>query len=216
MEEIKQIRVKTTSKIYNLAFENIFKDQLEERNKADNTRRSYKNWIDTVLCRSEHELLNNRPEDESKELEDFLSDLASKLPDCVETIESNSAGEILFHDDSQGRTDVTYDESGLLGMNCKTVLTFDRKEPGRIIMYRTGIFGTSFVFDSKTPRIMCTYETEAGSMGIGVITHKVINTVPQLVSGKKHAVIVLDYTLELGGAESEYNHLKMEITEVTG
>lgn len=37
MEEIKQIRVKTTSKIYNLAFENIFKDQLEERNKADNT-----------------------------------------------------------------------------------------------------------------------------------------------------------------------------------
>lgn len=71
-------RVKTTSKIYNLAFENIFKDQLEERNKADNTRRSYKNWIDTVLCRSEHELLNNRPEDESKELEEFLSDLCLK------------------------------------------------------------------------------------------------------------------------------------------
>lgn len=69
---------------------------------------------------------------------------------------------------------------------------------------------------AKRPRIMCTYETEAGSMGIGVITHKVVNTVPQLVSGKKHAVIVLDYTLELGGAESEYNHLKMEITEVTG
>ena len=133
MEEIKQIRVKTTSKIYNLAFENIFKDQLEERNKADNTRRSYKNWIDTVLCRSEHELLNNRPEDESKELEEFLSDLASKLPDCVETIESNSAGEILFHDDSQGRTDVTYDESGLLGMNCKTVLTFDRKSPAELL-----------------------------------------------------------------------------------
>ena len=59
MEEIKQIRVKTTSKIYNLAFENIFKDQLEERNKADNTRRSYKNWIDTVLCRSDASFRQN-------------------------------------------------------------------------------------------------------------------------------------------------------------
>ena len=49
MEETKKIRVKTTSKIYNLAFESIFKDQLEEKIKADNTHRSYKSWIDTIL-----------------------------------------------------------------------------------------------------------------------------------------------------------------------
>ncbi len=216
MEETKKIRVKTTSKICNLAFENIFKDQLEEKIKADNDRRSYRSWIDTVLCRSGDESSDDCFQDESEELEEFLSTLASKLPDCVETIESNSAGEISFYDNKQGRTDITYDESELLGMNCKTVLTFDKKEPGRIIMYRTGVSGTSFVFDSKTPRIMCMYQTEAGSMGIGVITHKVVNTVPQLISGKKHAVIILDYTLELGGTESEYNHLKIEITDITG
>lgn len=82
-------------------------------------------------------------------------------------------------------------------------------------MYRTEGSGTSFVFDSKTPRIMCMYETEAGSMGIGIITHRIVNTVPQLISGKKHAAIIIDYTLEMGGAKSEYNIFKMDITDVT-
>ena len=220
MEETKKIRVKTTSKIYNLAFESIFKDQLEEKIKADNTHRSYKSWIDTILHNSNYESANgsSRTEnvaDESGELEEFLSTLASKLPECVETIEGMSAGKILFYDDIHNKIDVIYDESGLLGMNCKTVLTFDRKNPDRIVMYRTEGSGTSFVFDSKTPRIMCMYETEAGSMGIGIITHRIVNTVPQLISGKKHAAIIIDYALEMLGAKSEYNHFKMDITDVT-
>lgn len=52
-------------------------------------------------------------------------------------------------------------------------------------------------------------------MGIGIITHRIVNTVPQLISGKKHAAIIIDYTLEMGGAKSEYNHFKMDITDVT-
>lgn len=211
----KKIRVETSSRVCNLAFEDEVNDRLEKRTRAEYRRRAYEEWIDSIPSKYPGETSDRASyKPENTALDKFIKSLSSDLPDSVERIESNSAGTINIAPEENGRSriDVEYDESGMLGMDCKTVVTFERESPERITVYRTGTAGASLVFDSSTPRVYCMYDTPAGQIGMGVLTHRIRNTAPELLDGAESAEIVLDYTLELGGVKAEYTHLELKLT----
>ena len=209
----KKIRVETSSRVCNLAFEDAVNDRLEKRTRAEYRCRAYEEWIDSIPSEYPGETSDRAAyKPENTALDKFIKSLSSDLPDSVERIESNSAGTISFSGDESGRIDVEYDESGMLGMDCKTVVTFEREFPERITVYRTGTAGASLVFDSSTPRVYCMYDTPAGQIGMGVLTHRIRNTAPELLDGAESGEIVLDYTLELGGVKAEYTHLELKLT----
>lgn len=209
----KKIRVETLSRVCNLAFEEAVSDRLEERTRAEYLHRAYEEWIDSIPHEYPGETSDRtlyKPENTA--LDKFIRQLSAELPDSVEKIESSSAGTISLNEECDGRIDIEYDESGLLGMDCKTVVTFKREAPGRITVYRTGTAGASLVFDSSTPRVYCMYDTPAGQIGMGILTHRIRNTALRLLDGDESGEIVLDYTIELGGIKEEFNHLELKLT----
>ena len=211
----KKIRVETLSRVCNLSFEEVVNDRLENRTRAEYRRLAYEEWIDSIPSKYPGETSDRASyKAENTALDTFIKKLSDDLPDSVEKIESNSAGTISIVPEESGRyrIDVEYDESGMLGMDCKTVVTFEREIPGRITVYRTGETGASLFFDSSTPRVYCTYDTPAGQIGMGVLTHRIRNTASDLLAGAENGEIVLDYTLELGGVKAEYTHLELKLT----
>lgn len=119
-------------------------------------------------------------------------------------IELNSEGTLCIDDK---RAVISYDESELTGMEGSTTeVGFDLENAGLVTMMRHGTVSTVLVFE-KGKRHICTYQTEYMPFEICVNTKDVQNTL--LEDGK----IVLDYIIEIRGAQAERTLFTIEICE---
>lgn len=205
----RKIRVETVSRICNLLFEELLQDRLKERIKAEQAYTAFAALLDLIAGSKGSDISYARESETDGGIEQFLAEISSALPDSVETIEAISAGDIEAMPD--GGIRVTYDESGLLGMDCKTVVSFEGSVPERVVVHRIGTADASLTFDGTTPRVLCMYQTEAGPLSITVLTHRIVNTSASLLDGADSADIVIDYTLEMGGAKTEFCHYEMKL-----
>lgn len=211
----KKVRVQTHSRICNLMFETFVKNKLGEYDEAERLRLAYGAWIESV---SERGIGTASPElfgeAEPEGIEEFIGGLRGAAPDAVEEIRSNSMGTICEREKGGKRSyELRYDESALLGTDCETVVIFDEMSPGRITVYRTGTTGSALCFDRTSPRLTCMYSTPHGQIPLGIITHRVHNSLHMLLRGCRGGELVIDYTLEMGGAAAEYSHMKLTVTE---
>ncbi len=108
-----------------------------------------------------------------------------------------------------GRTEITYDESELTGMEgASTALSFETEAPGLVTMLRGGSVTTAMVFEGRR-RHICIYETPLMPFELCIHTLKVENTL--LSDGK----LFLDYVVEFKGAQAERTKFSIEIEELT-
>lgn len=205
----RKIRVETTSRICNLLFEEMLQDRLKERIKAKQANAAFASLIDLICGREDEGIALAERDGIDGGIEQFLADISSAMPDSVDTIEAISAGDI--EETDCGDIKVTYDESGLLGTDCKTVVSFSASAPERIVVHRIGTADASLTFDGTTPRVICMYQTDVGPLSITVLTHRVINGIAALLEGADSAELIMDYTLEMGGAKTEFCHYEMKL-----
>lgn len=119
-------------------------------------------------------------------------------------IEMFTEGELYVTDE---RVIIAYEESELTGMEGSyTQVRFERRMPGLVTMTRNGSVSTILIFE-ENKRHICTYQTPYMPFQICVFTKKVENTL--LEDGK----IVLDYVVEIRGAQAERTFFTLEIFE---
>lgn len=211
----KRVRVQTHSRICNLMFENFVRGKLSEYDEAERLHRAYGAWIASVCERGLGTASAAAFEEaEPAGIEEFIEGLRESAPDSVEEIRSTSSGTIAELDtDGRRSCELRYDESALLGTDCETVVVFDDGAPGRITVYRTGPSGSAFCFDRYSPRMTSMYATPHGQIALGIITHRVHNSLYELLDGGSRGEMVIDYTLEMGGAATEYSHMHLTAVE---
>lgn len=210
----KRVRVQTHSRICNLMFENFVRGKLSEFDEAERLHRAYGAWIESVCERGLGSASSAIFESaEPAGIEEFIEGLRESAPDSVEEIRAGSEGIISEYELSGRRScELRYDESALLGTDCETVVVFDESEPGRITVYRTGPSGAALCFDRSCPRMTNMYATPHGQLALGIITHRVHNSLNMLLRGCDGGEMVIDYTLEMGGSATEYSHMHLTAT----
>ena len=118
-------------------------------------------------------------------------------------IEMFSEGELYITDE---RVIIAYDESELTGMEgSHTQVRFERNQDGLVTMMRSGNVNTILVFE-EGKRHICTYQTPYMPFEVCVYTKKVENSL--LEDGK----IVLDYVVEIRGAQAERTYFTIEVS----
>lgn len=118
-------------------------------------------------------------------------------------IEMFTEGELYVTDE---RVIIAYDESELTGMEgSHTQVRFDRSNPGLVTMTRNGAVSTILIFE-ENKRHICTYQTPYMPFEVCVYTKKVENSL--LEDGK----IVLDYVVEIRGAQAERTYFTIEVS----
>ncbi len=119
-----------------------------------------------------------------------------------EVMELHSVGMLRVQD---GRAEISYDETEATGMaGSRTAVSFLENEPGIVSMVREGAVSTTLVFESAK-RYRCVYQTPYMPFEICVRTHKVDN---RLLSD---GVLILDYIIEIRGAQAERTKFFMQI-----
>lgn len=109
-----------------------------------------------------------------------------------------------YHDDGT-RISIGYKESELTGMEgSSTTVSFQKNEPQRISMLRTGNVKTALVFE-KARRHLCIYQTPIMPFDVCVFTRSVDNRI------ESDGILQMDYTVELRGAQSERTKFRMHI-----
>ena len=104
-----------------------------------------------------------------------------------------------------GRVEIVYDEGELSGMEgSQTVISYAKGEPQTVSMIRTGAVSTALVFE-RGVRHLCTYETPYMPFQIGVLALSVENRL------ESEGVIVLDYLIEIRGAQAERCKMTMKV-----
>ena len=142
-----------------------------------------------------------------KEMAELTADVSIMVPEQLpdeqdgETLEMITEGLVRVRG---GRVEIVYDEGELSGMEgSQTVISYAKAEPKTVSMIRTGAVSTALVFE-RGVRHLCTYETPYMPFQIGVFALTVDNRL------ECDGVIVLDYLIEIRGAQAE--RCKMEIT----
>ncbi len=107
-----------------------------------------------------------------------------------------------------GRITVEYGETELTGMDGATTnLSFESSSPGLVTMLRGGSVTTSLVFE-QGKRHVSIYETPFMPFEICILTLKVKNSILE------DGLILLDYVVEVKGAQAERTKFKMQIIPI--
>lgn len=116
--------------------------------------------------------------------------------------------EAVLRDDGD-RVELRYEESELSGMQgAKTTVVFSRRFPELISMARGGSVNTALTFETGK-RYLCAYQTPLMPFEVGVYTISVCNSFDE--EGK----ILLDYMIEIRGAEAEHCKLLMTVKDIS-
>ena len=125
---------------------------------------------------------------------------------CTETVESAVTGE---YENKDGRITVSYTESPEFGYSCLTSLIFDDSDRGALTLVRAGEVSAVFRFDLRERRQRCSYETPLMPVEFTVNTRRLHNTV-----GEGGGAILIDYTLEIRGVNTERNRIFIEVRPI--
>ncbi len=110
-----------------------------------------------------------------------------------------------YHDDGV-RVAISYDESALSGMEgSRATISFQKSEPARISMLRTGSVKTALLFEEDR-RHVCVYQTPLAPFEVCVQTNSVKHAVEAM------GTLDLDYIVELKGAQAERAKMKIVIS----
>ena len=126
--------------------------------------------------------------------------------DCEEggVIELNTEGKMVVDGKN---VEISYEESEITGMEGSTTsLHFSTDEMGFLSMLRSGSVSTSLVFE-RGKRHHCVYNTPIMPFEICVRTNRIENTLFE--NGR----LLLDYVIEIRGANAERTNFTLEIVE---
>ncbi len=107
--------------------------------------------------------------------------------------------------DDGARVTLTYKESELTGMEGSTTsVSFHKGSPGVISMLRDGSVKTAMVFE-EARRHFCVYQTAIMPFEVCIYTKRIENAL------ESEGQLVLDYAVELKGAQAEHNHFTLRV-----
>ena len=145
-----------------------------------------------------------------KEIAELTEDVSIMVPEQLpdeqdgETLEMITQGLVRVRG---GRVEIVYDEGELSGMEgSRTVISYAKGEPKTVSMIRTGAVSTALVFE-RGVRHLCTYETPYMPFQIGVFALTVDNRL------ESEGMIVLDYLIEIRGAQAERCKMTLKVTK---
>lgn len=145
-----------------------------------------------------------------KEIAELTEDVEIMVPEQLEGEQDGETLEMItqgFVRVRSGRVEIVYDEGELSGMEgSQTVISYAKGEPQTVSMIRTGAVSTALVFE-RGVRHLCTYETPYMPFQIGVFALSVDNRL------ESEGVIVLDYLIEIRGAQAERCKMTMKVTK---
>ncbi len=119
-----------------------------------------------------------------------------------ETIRMNTLGTMRVEN---GRVEIGYEETQATGMDgSTTVITYMLEQPEVISMIREGVVSTALVFEAGK-RHHCVYRTPIMPFEVCVRTIKVENRLSYA------GTLMLDYVIEIRGAQAERTKFYMEI-----
>ena len=146
-----------------------------------------------------------------KEIAELTDDVSIMVPEQLpdeqdgENMEMITEGFVRVHG---GRVEIVYDEGELSGMEgSRTTISYAKNDPKTVSMIRTGAVSTVLVFE-RGVRHLCTYETPYMPFQIGVFSLSVDNRL------ESDGTIVLDYLIEIRGAQAERCKMTMKVTRV--
>ena len=146
-----------------------------------------------------------------KQIAEMADDVSIMVPEELpgeeqgETLEMITEGLVRVRG---GRVEVVYDEGELSGMEgSTTVVSYAKDEPRTVSMIRSGAVSTALVFE-RGVRHLCTYETPYMPFQIGVLALCVDNRL------ESEGVIVLDYLIEIRGAQAERCKMTLKVKRV--
>ncbi len=143
--------------------------------------------------------LFSSPQDEGTEGGFSLLEDSEQKPECMEI---HSVGTLSQKD---GRIEIAYDETEATGMDgSRTAVSFLEDERGVVSMMREGTVSTTLVFETGK-RYHCVYQTPYMPFEVCVRTHKVDNRLLE------DGVLLLDYIVEIRGAQAERTKFSMQI-----
>ena len=145
-----------------------------------------------------------------KEIAELTEDVEIMVPEQLEGEQDGETLEMItqgFVRVRSGRVEIVYDEGELSGMEgSRTVISYAKGEAQTVSMIRTGAVSTALVFE-RGVRHLCTYETPYMPFQIGVFVLAVDNRL------ESEGIIVLDYLIEIRGAQAERCKMTMKVTK---
>jgi uncharacterized beta-barrel protein YwiB (DUF1934 family) len=145
-----------------------------------------------------------------KEMEQLIEDVDIIMPEQLPDEQEEEALEMVTQGLVRvrgGRVEIVYDEGELSGMEgSQTVISYAKGEPQTVSMIRTGAVSTALVFE-RGVRHLCTYDTPYMPFQIGVFALAVDNRL------ESEGIIVLDYLIEIRGAQAERCKMTMKVTK---
>ena len=119
-----------------------------------------------------------------------------------ETMRMNTLGTMLVEN---GRVEISYEETQATGMDGSTTrVTYMLDQPDVVSMIREGTVSTALVFEAGK-RHHCVYRTPIMPFEVCVRTMKVENRLSDMKT------LMLDYVVEIRGAQAERTKFYMEI-----
>ncbi len=150
------------------------------------------------------EVFNSLFKNFENQLSEYFEDSSEENKIESECFEMNTEGKLI---DSDARVEISYEETELTGMDgSHTSVSFERSAPELITIMRSGTVNTVLVCEPHK-RHLCMYNTPYMPFEICVYTLNVENTL--LENGK----LVLEYIVEIRGAQAEKTKLFFDITE---
>jgi len=143
-----------------------------------------------------------------KNAEESVNDIISDMfEDDSEKLDIFTEGMLTYSD---GRISVSYNETELTGMEgTTTTITFMTDEPGIITMLRTGSVYTALTLE-EGHRHICVYKAQGVPFELYTNAKRIRNSVTE-----DGGTLELIYTVETSGADTQFNHLKVEITPLS-
>ena len=123
---------------------------------------------------------------------------------CSETYEYSAAGEM---SEENGKIVIKYKEPDSIGYSdCTTTFILSENEKNTVTMTRSGDLGMACRFDMNEKRQICCYETPVIPLEFVVQTKKVFHSITS-----DGGSILLDYYIEIRGANAERSKLFIEV-----
>ncbi|MBO5938457.1 MAG: DUF1934 domain-containing protein [Clostridia bacterium] len=138
----------------------------------------------------------------SEESDDLFRRMGDGQTPEPEVIEINSVGAL---EQKDGRIELSYDETEVTGMEgSRTAVSFSENASGVVSMIREGMVSTVLIFE-EGKRHHCVYNTPIMPFEVCVHTLKVDNRLCE------DGILLLDYIVEIRGAQAERTKFQMEI-----
>ena len=125
-----------------------------------------------------------------------------------DTVELTTEGRMTIADD--GEIILEYHETELTGMaGARSTVTYRTADRGLVSMIRSGLVSTAMTFKAHH-RAICTYETPYMPFQVGIHCLVVEN---RLLDG---GTLVLDYIIEIRGADVQRTTIRMNVVSLEG